>query len=280
MPSCFSVMLSFFLGLFFTTCNFCKLFFIVRGGEVSCFKGSVWLFAGRRCAFIYLFWFLLLLNGRGVEVNVFFSPSFDMCQEEGKGVTFFIKFFFRPWVAREGGQGFLFFRYVEGGWEGDEVDFWQVLPVVFLCSRQPFLHTVPGALSYNRGMQKNPCGCLSHLPCHVLRLCFVPLCTARSHRTGRCTFLVLNMASSVRIWSKPRMIPVSSLNGMEAFSRQNMLANTIEFHSICSVLGKTMLTRFYFFLPRFFLGFSFSESSLFFVSLVLSFFRRLLGGLH
>jgi hypothetical protein len=76
------------------------------------------------------------------------------------------------------------------------------------------------------------------------------------------------------------MIPVSSLNGMEAFSRQNMLANTIEFHSICSVLGKMMLTRFIFFLPRFFLGFSFSESSLFFVSLVLSFFCRLLGGPH
>jgi hypothetical protein len=31
----------------------------------------------------------------------------------------------------------------------------------------------------------------------------------------------------------PRMIPVFSLNGMEAFSWQNMLANTIEFHSIC-----------------------------------------------
>jgi hypothetical protein len=36
----------------------------------------------------------------------------------------------------------------------------------------------------------------------------------------------------------------------------------------------------FFFLLRFFLGFSFYESSLFFVSLVFSFFRRLLGGPH
>ncbi len=144
----------------------------------------------------------------------------------------------------------------------------------------PFCIPCQGHLVATVECKKYPCGCLSHLPCHVLRLCFLPLCTARCHRTGRCTFLVLNMASSVRISSKPRMIPVSSLNGMEAFSRQNMLANTIEFRSVFSVLGKTMLTRFYFFLPRFFLGFSFSESSLFFVSLVLSFFRRLLGGPH
>jgi hypothetical protein len=40
MPAYFSVMLGFFLGLFvtfFTTCNFCELFFTVRGGQVSCF---------------------------------------------------------------------------------------------------------------------------------------------------------------------------------------------------------------------------------------------------
>jgi hypothetical protein len=29
-----------------------------------------------------------------VEFNVFFSTSFDMCKEEGKGVTFFHKSFF------------------------------------------------------------------------------------------------------------------------------------------------------------------------------------------
>jgi len=31
-----------------------------------------------------------------VEVNVFFSPSFDMCKEEGKerGSVFFVIFFF------------------------------------------------------------------------------------------------------------------------------------------------------------------------------------------
>ncbi len=29
-----------------------------------------------------------------MEVNVFFSPSFDMCKEEGKGISFFCDFFF------------------------------------------------------------------------------------------------------------------------------------------------------------------------------------------
>jgi hypothetical protein len=33
--------------------------------------------------------YILLLRGRGVEVNVFFSPSFDMWKEEGKGFNFF-----------------------------------------------------------------------------------------------------------------------------------------------------------------------------------------------
>jgi hypothetical protein len=43
----------------------------------------------------YLFIFIFFTVEReGVEVNVFFSPSFDMCREEGKGVTFFHKFFF------------------------------------------------------------------------------------------------------------------------------------------------------------------------------------------
>ncbi len=33
--------------------------------------------------------FFLLLRGRGVEVNVFFLPSFDMWKEEGKRMIFF-----------------------------------------------------------------------------------------------------------------------------------------------------------------------------------------------
>jgi hypothetical protein len=38
----------------------------------------------KRCRFFFFFFFLLL-KGRGVEVNVFFLPSFDMWKEEGKG---------------------------------------------------------------------------------------------------------------------------------------------------------------------------------------------------
>jgi hypothetical protein len=37
--------------------------------------------------------FFLLLRGRGVEVNVFFSPSLDTWKE-GKEVSLFFKFFF------------------------------------------------------------------------------------------------------------------------------------------------------------------------------------------
>ncbi len=45
----------------------------------------------------YLFIFIsFTVEREGVEVNVFFSPSFDMCQEEGKGFTLFPKIFFRP----------------------------------------------------------------------------------------------------------------------------------------------------------------------------------------
>ncbi len=39
-----------------------------------------------------LYSFILIsftVEGEGVEVNVFFSPSFDMCKEEAKGVFFF-----------------------------------------------------------------------------------------------------------------------------------------------------------------------------------------------
>ncbi len=42
---------------------------------------------------LYLF-ILISFTVEGVEVNVFFSPSFDMCKEEGKGVTFSHKTFF------------------------------------------------------------------------------------------------------------------------------------------------------------------------------------------
>jgi hypothetical protein len=46
------------------------------------------------CALVLI---LLLLRGReggGVQVYVFFSPSFDIWKEEGKRVSFFSKLFF------------------------------------------------------------------------------------------------------------------------------------------------------------------------------------------
>ncbi len=210
----------------------------------------------------------------------FFLLPLTCARRRGRGLLFFINFFFiLEWLGR-GVKVFFSFDMLKGDGRGTRLIFDRSFLSSSFVLVNPFCIPCQGHLVATVECKKYPCGCLSHPPRHVLRLCFLPLCTARCHRTGRCTFLVLNMASSVRISSKPRMIPVSSLNGMEAFSRQNMLANTIEFCSVCSVLGKTMLTRFYFFLPRFFLGFSFSESSLFFVSLVLSFFRRLLGGPH
>jgi len=46
---------------------------------------------------VHLYLFILIsftVKGEGMEVNVFFSPSFDMCKEEGKGVSIFHKTFF------------------------------------------------------------------------------------------------------------------------------------------------------------------------------------------
>jgi len=41
---------------------------------------------------LYLFILIsFLVEGEGVEVNIFFSPSFDMWKEEGKGVSFFLE---------------------------------------------------------------------------------------------------------------------------------------------------------------------------------------------
>jgi hypothetical protein len=109
--------------IFFSAYNFHKLLFTVEKGQVSYFMGLVWLFRGRGCAFIYLFWFLLMLNGRGWRLMFFFSPSFDMCKEEGKGVSFFHNFFFIiEWLGKAA-RVFFFFWYVEGGWEGEGLDF-------------------------------------------------------------------------------------------------------------------------------------------------------------
>ncbi len=43
---------------------------------------------------LFIYFDLFSIEREGMEVNVCFSPSFDMCKEEGKGVSFFRKFFF------------------------------------------------------------------------------------------------------------------------------------------------------------------------------------------
>jgi hypothetical protein len=51
---------------------------------------------GKGCTLIYFF---IVEGGRGVEVNVFFLPSFDMWKEEGKRkrMIFFLIFVFSLW---------------------------------------------------------------------------------------------------------------------------------------------------------------------------------------
>jgi hypothetical protein len=54
----------------------------------------------------------------------FSPPSFDMCKEEGKRVSFFRKtfFFIIEWLGK-GGQGFFKKYMLKGGREGEGVDF-------------------------------------------------------------------------------------------------------------------------------------------------------------
>ncbi len=64
---------------------------------------------------IYLFFnsFTVEGEGGGFKFMFYFSPSFDMWKEEGKGPCFF-RIFIVKWV---GGSGFFSKKYVEGGWE-------------------------------------------------------------------------------------------------------------------------------------------------------------------
>ncbi len=70
---CYFLLLAVILG---------KLLFTVETGER--------VHQGKGCTLI-IFFFCLLLRGRGVEVYVFFFwPSFDMWKEEGKGIYIYI----------------------------------------------------------------------------------------------------------------------------------------------------------------------------------------------
>ncbi len=88
------------LVTFFTGCKFCKLLFIVERGKVRYFlllftieKGQdlycIHCATGERCSLI-VFFFFLLLSGKGVEVNVFFFHRYmkRWKEEGGKGYIF------------------------------------------------------------------------------------------------------------------------------------------------------------------------------------------------
>jgi hypothetical protein len=68
------------------------------------FKGARWVvlgvyfdYSGGGGAPLFIYFDFFYCWAEGVQVNVFFSPSFDMCKEEGKrggGFFFFLNFFF------------------------------------------------------------------------------------------------------------------------------------------------------------------------------------------
>jgi len=82
-----------FFVTFFTVCNFFKLLFTVEKGQglycIHCARGE----RVRLDFFPFLFF---LLKGRGVEVNVFFSPRYmkRWKEEGGKGYIFILEMFF------------------------------------------------------------------------------------------------------------------------------------------------------------------------------------------
>jgi hypothetical protein len=121
----------FFFSPLFVTSNFCKLLFTRQGGKVSCFRGFVWLFMGRGCAFIYLFWCLLLLNGRGWRLMFFFLLHLTCARRRGRGLVFSF-FLFHYWVAMEGGHGFFSFDMLKGDGRGSGLNFFWVGLIHFI----------------------------------------------------------------------------------------------------------------------------------------------------
>jgi hypothetical protein len=58
-----------------------------------------------------------------VKVNVFFSPPFDMCKEEGKGASFFCIFFFIIEWLWKGVMVFFSFDMLKGDGRGSGLIF-------------------------------------------------------------------------------------------------------------------------------------------------------------
>ncbi len=82
MPCCFTVMPIFFLGLF-STFGYFFLQLSIFINYFLLFKGARWILPRERVR-LYLFIFICFtIEGEGLEVNVFFSPSLH-CTDEKK----------------------------------------------------------------------------------------------------------------------------------------------------------------------------------------------------
>jgi hypothetical protein len=56
--------------------------------------------------------FFFIVQGEGVEVKVYFSPSFDMCKEEGDQGFFSLRYVKGDGRGR---GGFFFYKFIMGG---------------------------------------------------------------------------------------------------------------------------------------------------------------------
>ncbi len=78
-------------------------------------------------------WFFLLLSRRGWRL-MFFFPLHLTCVRR-KRVSFFRKTFFSLLNGWGRGPWFFFKKYVEGGWEGERVDFFGVGLIHFILTK-------------------------------------------------------------------------------------------------------------------------------------------------
>jgi hypothetical protein len=76
-----------------------------------------------------------IVEREGVEVNVFFSASFDMCKEEGKRVSFFCKTFFSLLNGYRRGLGVFFINMLKGDGKGKGLIFSGVGLIHFILTK-------------------------------------------------------------------------------------------------------------------------------------------------
>jgi hypothetical protein len=78
-----------------------KLFFIVENGQGNYLLIFLHCLGGGGAPWFFILFFFTI-EGEGRWRLIFFSPSFEMWKEEGKGVNFSLKIFFHCGVAEEG----------------------------------------------------------------------------------------------------------------------------------------------------------------------------------